>query len=178
MRDARIKAARTRPAGCQLAWVLDQIPGDVPVGLIGYSFGARVITGALHLLGGGHLNGMSLTERANPDRQPVRLVMIAAATHAHWLGQGQYHGQALSQVDQALSINNSSDTIMRWYHLASPNSRPQAMGLCGPTCLGSERHKVRVRNVARHVGSEHDIHRYLSSPGTARQLWQVAAWGE
>lgn len=178
LRDARVKAARTRPAGCQLAWVLDQIPGDVPVGLIGYSLGARVTTGALHILGGGHLNGMGLTERANPNRQPVRLVMIAAATHAHWLGQGQHHGQALSQVDQALSINNSSDIAMQWYHLSAPNSKPQAMGLCGPTCLGPERHKVRVRNAARSVGSSHDLHRYLSSPGTACQLWKIAAWGE
>ena len=52
LRDIRVKAARTRPVGCQLAWVLDQIPGDVQLGLIGYSYGARVITGALHLLGG------------------------------------------------------------------------------------------------------------------------------
>ena len=177
LRDVRVKAARTRPAGCQLAWVLDQMPGDQQIGLIGFSFGARVITGALHILDGGHLSGMCLSKHVHPQRQPFRVVMIAAATHAHWLGQGQYHGQALYQVDKMLSINNNSDMAMQWYHLSSQNGSPQAMGLCGPTCLGHERHKVRNRNVARCVGSEHNFRRYLSAPGVACDLWQVAAWG-
>ena len=36
--DARIKAARTNPAGYYVAWFLDQLEADVPVSLWGHSF--------------------------------------------------------------------------------------------------------------------------------------------
>ena len=151
LRDVRVKAARTRPVGCQLAWVLDQIPGDVPLGLIGYSFGARVVTGALHLLGGGNLGGPTL---------------------------GRYHDQAMTQIDKMLSINNRSDIAMRWYGLSTRNGNPQAMGLCGPTCLGPQRQKVHNRDVSRYVGASHDEYCYLSVPGVSCQLWNYTTWAE
>ena len=178
LRDIRVKAARTRPVGCQLAWVLDQIPGDVPLGLIGYSFGARVVTGALHLLGGGNLGGLTLEKRAHPDRAPVRVVLIAAASNANWLSPGRYHGQAMTQIDKMLSINNRSDIAMRWYSLSTRNGSPQAMGLCGPTCLGPQRQKVHNRDVSRYVGSSHDEYCYLSVPGVSCQLWNYTTWAE
>src|SRR5262249_26100366 len=66
LRDVRVKAMRTRPAGCQLAWLIDQLPGDEPIELIGFSYGARIITGALHVLGGGDLSGLALASRQHP----------------------------------------------------------------------------------------------------------------
>ena len=33
MNDVRVKAARTGPAGCQLAWLIDQLPAETPLGL-------------------------------------------------------------------------------------------------------------------------------------------------
>ncbi len=178
LRDVRVKAARARPVGCQMAWVLDQIPGDVPLGLIGYSYGARVITGALHLLGGGNLSGLGLKERSHPNRAPVRAVLIAAASNANWLGPGGYHGQAMTQIDEMLSINNRCDIAMRWYRISTRCGNPQAMGLNGPTRLGPERHKVRNRDVSRYVGSNHDEYCYLSVPGVACQLWDYTTWAE
>ena len=70
LRDVRIKAARTGPAGCQLAWLVDQMPAETPISLVGFSFGARIITGGLHLLGGGNLGHLALYERVHPiDRR-------------------------------------------------------------------------------------------------------------
>src|SRR5262249_36994004 len=57
LRDVRVKAARTGPAGYDLAWLIDQLPEETPVSLVGFSFGARIITGGLHVLAGGSLGG-------------------------------------------------------------------------------------------------------------------------
>ncbi len=70
--DARVKAARTNPAGYFLAWLLDQLNPDVPVCLWGHSFGAHVATGALHLLGGGAIGGHKFDERVHPARSRCR----------------------------------------------------------------------------------------------------------
>ena len=174
LRDVRLKAARTGPAGCQLAWLVDQMPAESPISLVGFSFGARIITGGLHLLGGGSLGHITLWERVHPDRPPSNVVLISGTLHAHWLGEGQYHGRAMSQVNQMLMINNCRDPAMRYYHLAF-DGRPQAMGLRGPTYISpTERSKIVSRDVSRYV-SRHLLSQYLCVPGLPGQLWENAS---
>jgi hypothetical protein len=180
LKDVRVKAQRTGPVGCQLAWLLDQMPAETPVSLIGFSFGARVITAGLHVLGGGRVcNGMGLAERVHPDRAPVNAVLIAAATHAHWLGKGQNHGRALTQVNQMFMLNNCSDLALRYYHLSTTDrSRPRALGLSGPTRIDSEyASKIHKRDVSRYAGSEHDLFQYLCAPGAVGQVWENSVTG-
>jgi hypothetical protein len=176
LRDVRVKATRTDPAGCQLAWLLDQMPSETPVSLVGFSFGARIITASLHLLAGGHLGHLQLAERVHPDRSTVNVVLMAAALHAHWLGEGQYHGLAMTQVNQMLLVNNCSDPAMRYYHLAFPGrGRPHALGLRGPTRMSADqRMKVQMRDVSRY-GSQHNLFLHLCAPGVAGQIWDFAA---
>jgi hypothetical protein len=172
LRDFREKAARTGPAGCQLAWLLDQMPAQTPVSLVGFSYGARIITGGLHMLAGGTLGGAGLAERANPGRTAVNAVLLSAAMHAHWLGEGQFHGLAMSQVDQMFLINSCQDRAMRYYHLSATGGRPQALGLRGPTRLNAEQAaKVRQRDISRYTGSGHDLYQYISAPGATAQIW-------
>lgn len=179
LQDVREKAARTQPLGWEFAWFLDQLPGETPVGLIGFSFGARIITGGLHVLGGGELCGHGLEERVHPYRAPVRVVLIAAALHSNWLGPNQFHGQAMSQVDQMLLLNNSEDLAMRYYHFTTTHGRPQALGLCGPTYLAPEdRGKICNRNLCNSVGSHHDLMNYLCAPGVCSQTWSVVTFAE
>jgi hypothetical protein len=163
LRDVRVKAARTGPAACQLAWLVDQMPSETPISLVGFSFGARIITGGLHILGGGNLGQHGLSERVNPNRPPMNVVLISAGLHAHWLGEGQYHGLAMTQVNQMFLVNNCRDPAMRYYHLAFRRARP--LGLHGPTCLSAaERSKITMRDVSRYV-SRHDLYEYLCTPG-------------
>ncbi len=65
--DARVKATRTNLDGYYLAWLVNQIDHRVPVDIIGYSFGARIATGTLHILGGGALFGRTLPEPLVPQ---------------------------------------------------------------------------------------------------------------
>jgi hypothetical protein len=171
LRDVRVKATRTDPAGCQLAWLLDQMPVETPITLVGFSYGARIITAGLHLVAGGELGRLSLRERVHPDRPPVNVVLMAAALHAHWLGEGRYHGLAMTQVNQMLLLNNCRDLAMRYYHLAfKGRGRPQALGLRGPTCVSFDlRARIQMRDMGRY-GSQHDLFLYLCAPGVAGQI--------
>jgi hypothetical protein len=174
LRDVRVKATRTDPAGCQLAWLLDQIPAETPVSLVGFSYGARIITAGLHIYAGGNLGRLALAERVHPSRPPMNVVLMSAALHAHWLGEGQYHGLAMTQVNQMLLLNNCRDIAMRFYHLAfKGRGRPRALGLSGPTRIGrAEREKIQMRDLSRY-GSQHDLYLYLCAPGVAGQIWEL-----
>jgi hypothetical protein len=175
LKDVRVKAMRTGPVGCELAWLIDQMPADAKVSLIGFSFGARIITGSLHILAGGELGRYPMWERTNPDRAPVSAVLIASAVHAHWLGKGQYHGLAMTQVNQMFLLNNCSDLALRYYHFStSDHSRPRALGLTGPTRIDSEyAAKITERDVSRYAGSDHDLFAYLCAPGAVAQVWET-----
>jgi hypothetical protein len=93
----------------------------------------------------------------------MNVVLMSAGLHAHWLGEGQYHGLAMTQVNQMFLVNNCRDPAMRYYHLAFRRARP--LGLHGPTCLSAtERSKITMRDVSRYV-SRHDLYAYLCVPG-------------
>lgn len=177
LRDVREKAARTEPAGYHLGWLLDQMPAETPVSLIGFSFGARIITGGLHVLAGGSLGGsLVLAEHAHPHRSPVNAVLMAAASHSYWLAEGQHHGRAMSQVNRMLLINNCDDRAMRYYDLLVPGrGGPQALGLCGPTRISPKyADKIFNRDVSRYVGSQHELMSYVCAPGDPGLIWDYA----
>jgi len=177
LRDVRIKAARTGPESYHLAWLLDQMPAETPVSLVGFSFGARIITGSLHIVAGGTLGGsMVLAEHVHSNRAPVNVVVMAAATDAHWLAEGQHHGMALTQVNRMLLINNCDDPAMRYYDLLTPgHGGPRALGLCGPTRISPQyKEKIFNRDVSCYVGSQHELTRYVCAPGDAALIWDFA----
>lgn len=165
LEDARIKAARTNPGGYHLAWFLDQLDPKVPVGLWAHSYGARIITGALHLLGGGNLCGYRLSERANPDRQPMQVVLMAAALDNHWLSPGHFHGRAMSQVSGLLLVNNGCDALLKRYHrLYGRRCCQQALGYTGMGQWGlsaADWRKVRQIDACCYVGRKHLFALYL-----------------
>ena len=178
LKDVRVKAARTRPAGCQLAWFVDQLPAETPLTLVGFSFGARIVTGSLHILGGGSLGGMGLGSLQHPDRTPANVVLLASALNSDWLCPGRYHGQAMTMVHQMVLVNNCEDRAMKYYHFSSTCGRPQALGYCGPTCIDpAAAGKIVELNVSRYVGSEHDLFCYLSAPGVTSEIDQFISAG-
>lgn len=178
VRDYQVKAARTKQVGWQLAWAIDQLPAETPIAVIGYSYGARVASGALHLLAGGRLGSLELNDRVHPNRPPVRAAFVAAALDANWIRPGGYHGRALEQVDQLLLVNNHLDPAMRFYHLAM-ESGARPLGYGGPRGLGQFAGRVRSVDVTGAVGRHHAIEEYLaSSSRVTRVLEQVAHFPE
>lgn len=175
LKDVRVKAARTRPAACQLAWFVDRLPAETPITMVGFSFGARIVTGSLHIAAGGRDGGMGLAELEHPHRRPVNVVLLAAALNSDWLCSGHHHGQAMDIVHRMVLVNNSVDRAMKYYHFSTTCGRPQALGLCGPTCIDpAGAAKIVELNVGRYVGSEHNLFCYLSAPGVTSEIGQFA----
>ncbi len=165
LKDYEVKAARTTPCGWQLAWAIDQMPASTPLAIVGYSYGARLTTGALHLLGGGRMGSLQLAPRANPQRPPLRAALVAAAMDAHWLRPGGFHGQALSQVDNLLLVNNRQDPAMRFYPLSPVGHRMPALGYAGPTgraALGEYADRIQSIDMTGSVGRHHALSEYLA----------------
>jgi len=176
VKDYQVKATRTTPVGWQLAWAIDQMPAKTPLALVGYSYGARIVTGALHLLAGGRLGGLQLAERVHPNREPVRVALLAAALDADWIRPGGYHGRALEQVDQLLLVNNQLDPAMRFYHFAV-EGRSRPLGFMGPPTvanLGALADRVHSVDVTSAVGRHHALESYLAaSRGVGHVLDEV-----
>src|SRR5262249_21708807 len=145
--DAREKAARTNADGYYLAWLVNAIDPSVPVNFIGYSFGARITTGALQLLGGGTLCGWSLPKPIHP-RAPMQAIIIAAAVNNDWLAIGRPHSQALPTVDRMLALNNYCDRALKHYAAIDPCSQPQSLGYTGAVGpLGENAYKLKQMNM-------------------------------
>jgi len=174
-RDIRVKASQSDAQGYYLAECLRRVSPNVPVSLIGYSFGARVITSALHLLAGGQVAGRRLPDDVGrelpaPEQAPLRrAILVAAAVDADWLLPGRRNGLALSQVDRLLITKNGRDPVLRWYPLTCGRRGPEALGFAGLAgCWLDER--IELLNVSCSVGRFHDWARYLTSMGLRRRL--------
>lgn len=59
-KDVRVKVARTDTQAFYAAQWLETLPADRPICLVGYSLGARIVSGSLELLAGGTVGGQSL----------------------------------------------------------------------------------------------------------------------
>jgi hypothetical protein len=162
--DARQKAYLADVSAHPLAWVVDQIDPRVPVSMVGFSFGGRIATGALHLLGGGCLMGCRLHERAHAERCPSRAVLLAGALDNLSLCVGQRNAEALCQTDRVLAMVNNQDSVIKWYPLLYGLNGPDAIGYTGAIChLGPCHAAYRQMCVGHIVGQEHDWAPYFRS---------------
>ncbi len=179
LRDVRAKAQRTEIESYYLGWVLSRIDPHVHVSVIGYSFGARITTGALHVSAGGELAGRSLREYRGPESQRVRVVLLAAALPNYWLLPGEYHERALSQVDRLLLLYNSCDYVLRRYWLLDFDPRQQALGYTG--LAGAEFFGELARNIVQwdvngEVGRQHNRDEYFKAPYLVDEIRRYVMW--
>ncbi len=173
-RDARIKAAHAEIEGYQLARFLSDLSPGVPVSLVGFSFGARVITAAAHLLGGGSVRGQALDAPA-PQR-PLRAVLLAAGLDRDWIVPGNRHGQALAACERMLVLVNHQDRVLRYYPLISDYGCTEALGYAGAPIhrLGEYRERVVQWNVNPYVRRAHGWETYLYHGTIAGRIRQEA----
>jgi hypothetical protein len=175
LKDVRYKAMLCVPAAYHLARFLRRVDPATPVGLVGFSYGARVITGALHLQAGGSLGSYRLPKTTAKAGPMPRAVLWASAINDDWLMPGHYHGLALQQLQSATFLNNSCDRALKHYRWIDRCTRPEALGywgLAGMQCLGNNRAKVQQQDVCCWVGSVHSGCTYLYSPSIMARTWR------
>lgn len=184
-RDVRVKAARTENQSWLLAELLRQTECFGPRTLVGYSYGARVIAGALHLLAGGSFggNGISATPDAMPAQAgepypvaPLNAVMWAAALPNRWLLPGHHYGRAIQAVNHLRIMVNHRDPVLRRYRRAVHEYDGQALGYAGiPLArqLGTLSQSVSFCDVTHAVGNRHDWRRYAENRSVMQMTRQA-----
>lgn len=165
-RDARVKASRTPCESFYLAQFLTRLSPDTQLGLLGYSFGARIVSGALHLTEGGSLGCFQLPDSNPRPAHSVRVAMLAGAMNHDWWLPGHDHGQAWSAIDRLCLMYNTCDPVLRFYPRLERRSRAQALGytgFCWPASLGDEAWRLEQTDVCCEIGKTHDEQAYLAS---------------
>jgi hypothetical protein len=165
LRDLRSKAERADCDGSFFGWFLSQLPPGTSVGVVGFSYGARIISGGLQLLSGGMLNGHTLPDSRSGEPLHIRAVYLAAAMDRDWLYPSGYHGQSLSQVERLLITYNGCDPALKRFRFVDPCTRATALGFTGIYAggLGEAANRVEQLDVASWVGKTHDQLQYWYS---------------
>lgn len=159
--------------GFYLSWVLDRIPPGQRVCLFGHSHGARVVSAALHLRGGGSVLDMWLWPQPQESRT-YRVVLAAAAMDRDWLAPGDRYGHAACLIESLVNVKNRNDLALRIYPFRRPLSNV-ALGSDG----FSPRDVLALRMLGREVfefdvtwllNSGHLWENYSRRPEIARSL--------
>ncbi len=180
VKDTRIKASRTISEGYYLGSFLAEMPSTKRISLIGYSFGPRIITKSLHLMGGGAADGMALPQEklvASPPR--YRVVAFAAALDNDWLVPGRRHGQAISVIDRMLLIYNSRDAALKRYGRIYGRPGVEALGYTGlvhAVCLGDAASRIDQMDATCVVGKQHNWDLYVADQNLMDSMSRYAVW--
>ena len=156
--------------GFYLADLVSKVSDRHPICLIGHSHGTRMVSAALHSMGGGCVEGRSLAGGPQPPRR-IRVVLAAAAIDHDWLNPNERFGLALNQSEALINLRNHSDLPLTLYPLRRPFSG-KALAVSGFTkrdraALGAANRKVIDYDVTRIVGVGHIWDNYYSQPRIA-----------
>ena len=178
LKDIRQKAERTDVEGYYVGYFLAGHNPDSQLSVIGHSFGARIITGALHVMAGGRLC-CGYLRNASPVLPPTRAMIRAAAMNNDWLAQGHYHGRALSAVQSMRIVYNPCDRFLIRWGLAVKPGKPQALGVTGPVgYLGEGRQRIEMYNACPYIATAHFQRIYYQSAAIRMLIREHLMWRE
>jgi len=167
IRDARQKMRRTDVESFLLGSYLAKTSGEA-ISLVGHSFGARIITGAVHLAAGGALSGGRLKELPDSSTR-YRVSLLAAAVEDDGLLPGGRYGHAFDLMDSLLLMNNSRDQALNFFWMVDLRRKPRALGDTGLACIPKAA-QVQQFDWARAIGREHSFLEYLKRPAIMRRV--------
>ena len=172
-RDARHKADAADEEAVLFGRFIGRLPADQEVGLIGFSFGARIVSGGLHLVGGGTWLGHRLPA-CSPSK--FHTVLWAGALNNDWLIPGHAFGQAVNACPHWLITINPCDESLKYYKLLDRRCGTHAVGftgLAGKSQLGDFAAGIRECTVQHLVGKSHMTLSYPNSPGVMQETRAV-----
>ena len=156
--------------GFYLADLVTKVSVDHPICLIGHSHGTRMVSAALHSMGGGAVEGRLLAAGPQQPRH-IRVVLAAAAIDHHWLNLDDRFGRALCQAEAVINLRNHADLPLLIYPLRRPISG-RALAISGWTkrdraSLGDQNQKIIDYSVTDLVGIGHVWSNYYNQPRIA-----------
>lgn len=171
--DVAVLGKRASRNGFYLASLIEKLPAECPISLVGHSHGTRVISSSLHLMAGGVVEGYQhVSSRRNGRR--IRTVFIASAIDHDWLNPGERFDRALCSTECLLTMTNHLDPALMIYPFRRIGSS-RALGCTGFTSkdytkLGARGGKVRNLDVSTQIRVGHLWPNYVSRPNLARQI--------
>ncbi|MCA9034985.1 MAG: hypothetical protein KDA91_07645 [Planctomycetaceae bacterium] len=172
--DISVLGRRASLNGFYLADLLQRLPPESPVSLIGHSHGTRVVASSLHLMGGGVVEGYSHPCVSCRNRR-IRVVFAASAIDHDWLNPDERFGRALCCVECLLNLRNKHDLALKLYPLRKPPFSSRSLGQAGFTEddreeLGYHGRKVRDLDVSRYIRDKHLWPEYYQRPWIASSI--------
>lgn len=128
-RDVFAKKDRTEIDAYYLALLLSNLQSEQSVGILGFSFGGRVVAAALHMVGGGTVAGRNICEC--PTDLCFRLSLYAPAFDRTALSASGAYCRALIRVESTVNLYNSADPVLRRFKYIDRSSKPIAAGFAG-----------------------------------------------
>lgn len=190
--DTSIKSARADAQAIPLAAFLSEIPTKTPVILVGYSFGCRIVGGAMQLYGGGQWKGESSATVAAASEMSDKVnaappigtkctihaaILVAAAMDQNSFRPTGAMNTALKQVELSIVTTHAWDNALTLYHLISDEAAP-AMGLMGPDAVAAtDAEHIRTCDLSNEILPIHAWENYFSSC-TLRCLLAKAVRGD
>ncbi len=182
-RDVIGKKHRIDADSYYLADFISCLQPTCKLSFLGFSFGAKVCSGALHLCNGGVLAGRSLGQQNYPPHH-MRVSFIAPAFERSALTRCGRYSAALGSIDALVNLYNSRDPILRRFRFFDRNSEPIAAGFAGLLIPDSTEQrvdqpladdpKIRQYNCAS-VGRTHSELAYYECASIYRALDNVLA---
>lgn len=165
------RAARN---GYYLAELLQHLPPESPVCLVGHSHGTRVVSASLHYLAGGTVQSMKHPWARSNGRR-IRAVFAASAIDHDWLLPGHKYDRALCTTECVLNLYNRHDPALGIYPLRFPLVAKRALGAQGLTrrdrvLLGPRSRQVVDYNATDAIGTTHLWPYYYRNPGLAMAM--------
>ncbi|MCC9601380.1 alpha/beta hydrolase [Stieleria sp. JC731] len=157
--DVRRKADRCDAQSLYLATVMRaHVEAGTPLAVVGFSFGGRVVTGALHALAGGTLSGRTIPG-PKIEGAAVDVGLVAPAIESNWLASCGYHRMATKNMDQLFLMYNRRDAVLKRYWLLEKVRSQTALGYSGPSSFAPRydgtRLPVRSRDFSGSVRLRH-----------------------
>ena len=171
--DFMILGRRAERNGFYLADLIGALPPNSPVSLLGHSQGARTISSALHLLGGGTVQKQARWNPADCGNR-IRVVFGAAAIDHDWLNPDERYGCALNRAECLLNLRNDRDFALALYPFRHPFSA-RSLARAGFTKrdrrhLGEHVCQVSELDVTPLIGHHHSWPQYLCRPEIAAAI--------
>ncbi len=171
--DFFILGRRAERNGFYLADLIGALPPNSSVSLLGHSQGARAISSALHLLGGGTVQKQARWNPADCGNR-IRVVFAAAAVDHDWLNQDERYCCALNRAECLLNLRNDRDLALALYPFRHPFSA-RSLARAGFTRrdrrhLGEHECQVGELNVTPQIGHHHSWPEYLCRPEIAAAI--------